>query len=143
MPWMRKRGQRTPDKLNISGANNSAITIGSGNYTVGSGNYTVQGSAVVSGPLDESLANLRRQIEAYAGDQAQAALEQAGILERAAKANPPDITAIARVRGWFQHNLPVIVPSLAGVLAHPTIDAVIKAAAEIAAGTEPDATGAG
>jgi hypothetical protein len=136
MPWMRRRGQRTPDKLNISGVHNSAIAVGSGNYTV-------QGSAVVSGPLDESLKTLRAQIAAYAGDQAQAALEQAGILERAAKADPPDITAIARVRGWFQHNLPVILPSLAGVLAHPTIDAVIKAAAEIAAGTEPDATGAG
>lgn len=135
MPWTRKRGQRTPDKVSISGVHNSAVAVGTGNYLV-------QGSAVVHEPLDESLKALRAQIEAVAGDQVKAALEQAGVLERAAKANPPDLTAIARVRGWFQHNLPVIAPALAGVLAHPTVDAAVKAAAEIAAGaryqTEPE-----
>lgn len=128
MPWIRKRAQRTPDNVNISGVHNSAVNVGSGNYTV-------QGSAVVSGPLDESLKNLRAQIEAYAGDQATAALEQAGILERATKASPPDLTAIASVRNWFRRNLPVIGPALAGVLAHPAVDTAIKAATEIAAGT--------
>ncbi len=132
MPWTRKRGQRTPDEVNISGITNSAVVVGSGNHTV-------QGSAVVSDPLDESLKNLRAQIDAYAGDQAKVALEQAGLLERAARAEPPDLTTIARVRKWFQRNLPVIVPALAGVLAHPAVDTAIKAAAEIAAGAaSPD-----
>jgi hypothetical protein len=138
MPWTRKRGQRTPDNVSISGVHNSAVAVGTGNYTV-------QGSAVVSEPLDESLQALRAQIQAEAGDQVKAALEQAGVLERAAKANPPDLTAIAHVRGWFQHNLPVIVPALAGVLADPTITAAVKAATEIAAGVsyqaDPDSDG--
>jgi hypothetical protein len=128
MPWTRKRGQRTPDKVNISGVHNSAVAVGTGNYTV-------QGSTVAPGPLDETLKKLRAQIEADAGDQVNAALEQAGLLERAAKANPPDLGAIARVRGWFQHNLPTIAPAVAGVFAHPTVADAIKAAAEIAAGT--------
>lgn len=133
MPWTRKRDQRMPENVSISGLNNSAVAVGSGNYTV-------QGSSVAPGPLDKALGVLRAEIEACAGDQAGAALEQAGLLERAAKANPPDLTAIARARGWFQHNLPVIVPAVAGVLAHPTVDAAIKAAAEIAAGVgNPDA----
>ena len=140
MPWTRKRGVRTPDSVNISGVNNSAVSVGTGNYTV-------QGSTVAPGSLDDSLKALRAQIQAEAGDHVQAALEQASILERAAKANPPDLTAIARVRGWFRHNLPVIAPALTGVLAHPTIDAAVKAAAEIAAGVsyqaEPDQTDGG
>jgi len=127
MPWTRKRDQKTPDNVNISGVSNSAVAVGTGNYTV-------QGSAVVSGPLDESLKNLRAEIQAHAGDQAQAALEQAGILERAARSNPPDLTAIVHVRNWFQHNLPVIVPALGGILAHPTVASAIKAATDIAAG---------
>jgi hypothetical protein len=138
MPWTRKRGPRTPDSVNISGVNNSAVSVGTGNYTV-------QGSTVAPEPLEESLQALRAQIQAEAGDQVQAALEQASVFERAAKANPPDLSAIARVRGWFQHNLPVIVPALTGVLAHPTIDAAVKAAAEIAAGVnypaDPDGVG--
>jgi hypothetical protein len=89
----------------------------------------------MSGPLDESLSFLRAQIEAHAGNQRKDALEQAGILERAAKSDPPDLTAIVRVRNWFQRNLPVIVPALAGVFAHPAVDTAVKAAAEIAAGT--------
>jgi hypothetical protein len=128
MPWTRKRGQRMPDNVSISGVTSSAVAVGSGNYTV-------QGSAVVTGPLDESLKSLRAEIEAHAGDQARAALEQAGILERAAVSSPPDLTAIARVRGWFTQNLPVIVPAVARVIADPSIDAAIKAAAEIAAGS--------
>jgi hypothetical protein len=140
MPWTRKRGQRTPDKVNISGVHNSAVAVGSGNYTV-------QGSSVVSAPLDESLSFLRAQIEAHAGNQRKEALEQAGILERAAKSDPPDLTAIVRVRNWFQSNLPVIAQAMAGVLAHPAIDTAIKAAAEIAAGVtyqaEPGESGNG
>jgi hypothetical protein len=127
MPWTRKRDQSVPRTVNISGVHGSAVAVGSGNFAV-------QGSAVVAGPLDKSLEALRAQIAACAGDQATTALEQADVLERAAKADPPDLTAIARVRGWFQHNLPVIVPAVAGVLAHPTVDAALRAAAEIAAG---------
>jgi len=126
--WGRKRAPRTPESVNISGVHSSAVVVGSGNTTV-------QGSAIVAGSLDKALENLRAQIEAHAGDQVQAALEQAGVLERAAKSSPPDLTAIARVRGWFVRNLPVIVPALAGVVQDPTVAAAIKAAAEIAAGS--------
>lgn len=132
--WRRKRDPRTPDSVNISNLRHSAVAVGSGNITV-------QGSAVASGSLDSALENLRAQIEAHAGDQIGAALEQAGMLERAAKSSPPDLTAIARVRGWFVRNLPVIVPAVAGVLQDPTVAAAVKAAAEIAAGSADGAGG--
>lgn len=128
MPWMRRRAQQVPEKVEISGVHQSAVAVGTANHVV-------QGSVVVSGPLDESLKELRAQIEACAGAQTGAALEQAGILERAAKSNPPDLTAMVGVRKWFEHNLPNIASALTGVFQHPTIAAVIKAAAEIAAGS--------
>jgi hypothetical protein len=131
VPWKRKKDQLppAPQSVRISGIRNSAIAVGTGNYTV-------QGSAVESGPaeaqLDEALAAVRYLVQERAGDQAQLALGQVAALDRAAKADPPDVTTIVRVREWFGRHLPFIVPAVLEVLAHPSIDTAIKAAGQIA-----------
>ena len=115
--------------MSISGIHNSAVAVGTGNYSV-------QGSAVEAGPLaaqlDEALKALRAAVEAQAGGMTHDALDQVAALEAAAKSEPPDLSAIARVRGWFGRNLPVLMPAILAVLAHPGVDSAVQAAAQIA-----------
>lgn len=127
MPWIRKRDQQqTPQQpVSISDINNSAVAVGSANYVV-------QGSSVQAAPLDDALRALRALVQEKAGSQAPDALSQVDVLEVAAKADPPDLPAIARVRGWFTRNLPALLPGVLEVIAHPTLDGAAKAAAEIA-----------
>jgi enamine deaminase RidA (YjgF/YER057c/UK114 family) len=132
MPWKRKQAQQSPplpQSVSISGIHSSAVSVGTGNYTV-------QGSSVESGPaaaqLDEALAALRHRIQAQGGNLTQSALGQAAELDQAAKADPPDATVIARVRDWFERHLPSVLPAVLAVVAHPTIDAAIMAAGQIA-----------
>lgn len=127
MPWFRKRDQRQtpPQPVSISGISNSAVAVGSGNYAV-------QGSSVQGVSLDEALRALRALIQEQAGGDAPDALSQVDVLEVAAKASPPDLSAIDRVRGWFTRNLPALLPGVLEVIAHPTLDTAAKAAAEIA-----------
>lgn len=130
MPWRRRRDQPPPlpQSVRISGNRD-------GQVVVGTGNYTVRGSAIQSGPasaqLDEALATVRYLVEARGGEQAQPALSQLDVLGRAVKAEPPDVTAIVRVRNWFRDHLPAIAPAVAEVIAHPTIDTAIRAAGQI------------
>ena len=71
-------------------------------------------------------------VQAQAGSQAQPALSQIDMLDRAVKDDPPDVTAIVRVRDWFGRHLPLILPAVLDVLAHPTIDMAIQAAGQVA-----------
>jgi hypothetical protein len=89
-------------------------------------------SGAAAAQLDQALATVRYLIEAQAAGQAQSALSQVDLLDRAVKNDPPDVTAIVRVRDWFGRHLPLILPAVLEVLAHPTIDTAIKAAGQVA-----------
>jgi hypothetical protein len=130
--WIRKRREPVPpapQPVSISGIRNSAVAVGTANYVV-------QGSSVEAGPLasqlDAALSIVRALVQAQAGSRTQDALDQVDQLEGAVTADPPDLTVIARVRGWFERNLPVIAPVVLEVAAHPGVDSVVKAAAQIA-----------
>jgi hypothetical protein len=132
--WRHKRDQQAPalpQSVSISGIHSSAIAVGSNNYTV-------QGSSVPAGltvvQLDEAIAVVRCQVETQAGSLMPSAMSQVAALDRAAKADPPDTTVIAEVRDWFRRNLPLILPAVLEVAAHPTVDTAIKAAAQFAQG---------
>ena len=133
MPWKRRRDQPPPPPLpqsvSISGIRNSQVAVGVGNHTV-QGSYMESGAAAAQ--LDQALATVRYLIEAQAAGQAQSALSQVDLLDRAVKNDPPDVTAIVRVRDWFGRHLPLILPAVLEVLAHPTIDTAIKAAGQVA-----------
>jgi hypothetical protein len=134
VPWRRKRDQQAPalpQSVSISGIHSSAVAVGSNNYTV-------QGSSVPAGPtavqLDEAIAAVRCLIETQAGSLMPAAMSQVAALDWAAKADPPETTVLAEVRDWFTRNLPLILPAVLEVAAHPTVDTAIKAAAQVAQG---------
>jgi hypothetical protein len=134
VPWKRKRDQQAPappQSVIISGIRSSAVAVGSNNCAV-------QGSSVPTGPimmqLDEAIAAVRCLVETRAGSLMPSAMSQVSALDRAAKADPPDITVIAEVRDWFTRNLPLILPAVLEVAAHPTVDTAIKAAAQVAQG---------
>jgi hypothetical protein len=134
VPWIRKRDQQAPalpQSVSINSIHSSAVAVGSNNCTV-------QGSSVPAGPtavqLDEAIAAVRCLVENQAGSLMSSAISQVAALDRAAKADPPDTTVIAEVRGWFTRNLPLILPAVLEVAAHPTVDTAIKAAAQVAQG---------
>ncbi len=131
VPWKSKRDQPhpLPQSVSISGIRNSQVAVGAGNYTV-QGSYIESGT--MAAQLDQALAIVRYLVQAQAGGPEQSALSQIDILDRAVKADPPDVTAIVRVRDWFGRHLPLILPSVLEVLAHPTIDTAIKAAGQVA-----------
>ena len=131
VPWKRKRDQLPPlpQSVSISGIRNSQVAVGTGNYTV-QGSYIESGAAAAQ--LEQSLATVRCLVQAQAGSQAQPALSQIDMLDRAVKDDPPDVTAIVRVRDWFGRHLPLILPAVLEVLTHPTIDTAIKAAGQVA-----------
>jgi hypothetical protein len=133
VPWKRKRDQPSPppfpQSVSISGIRNSQVAVGTGNYTV-QGSYIESGAAAAQ--LDQALATVRYLVQVQAGGQAQSALSQIDVLDRAVKDDPPDVTAIVRVRDWFGRHLPLIVPAVLEILAHPTIDTAIKAAGQVA-----------
>jgi len=131
VPWKRKRDQLPPlpQSVSISGIRNSQVAVGTGNYTV-QGSYIESGAAAAQ--LEQSLATVRCLVQAQAGSQAQPALSQIDMLDRAVKDDPPDVTAIVRVRDWFGRHLPLILPAVLDVLAHPTIDMAIQAAGQVA-----------
>jgi len=84
--------------------------------------------------LDEAIAAVHRLVETQAGSLLPSAMSQVVALDRAAKADPPDATVIAEVRDWFTRNLPLILPAVLEVAAHPTVDTALKAAAQVAQG---------
>lgn len=134
MPWRYNRDQHgpaSPQSVSISNIRSSAVAVGSRNYTV-------QGSSIPAGrtavQLDEAIAALSRLVETQAGSLTPSAMSQVTELDRAAKAVPPDTTVIAEVREWFTRNLPLILPAVLEVAAHPTVDTAIKAAAQVAQG---------
>jgi hypothetical protein len=131
VPWKRKRDQPPPlpQSVSISGIRNSQVAVGTGNYTV-QGSYIESGAAAAQ--LEQSLATVRCLVQAQAGSQAQPAVSQIDMLDRAVKDDPPDVTAIVRVRDWFGRHLPLVLPAVLEVLAHPTIDTAIKAAGQVA-----------
>jgi hypothetical protein len=141
VPWIRKRDQQAPalpQSVSISGIYSSAVAVGSNNYSV-------QGSSVPAGPtavqLDEAIAAIRCLVETQAGRLMSSAMSQVAALDRAVKADPPDTTVIAEVRGWFTRNLPLVLPAVLEIAAHPTVDTAIKAAAQVAQGQTRRQTG--
>lgn len=84
--------------------------------------------------LDEAIAAVRCLVETQAGSLMPSAMRRVAALDRATKADPPDTTVIAEVRDWFTHNLPLILPAVLEVAAHPTVDTALKAAAQVAQG---------
>ena len=126
MPWFRKQREPAPppQPVNIRGNRNSQIAVGNSNSQL-------QGSSVEAGPLDAALSSIRELVQAQAGSRTRDALDQVDQLEGAVTADPPDLTVIARVRGWFERNLPVIAPAVLEVAAHPGVDSAVKAAAQI------------
>jgi hypothetical protein len=134
VPWLHKRDRQVPappQYVTFSGITGSALAVGSNNYTV-------HGSSVPARPaaaqLDEALAAVRFLAETQAGSLMPLAVSQVAALGQAVKADPPDSKVIAGVRDWFARNLPVLLPAVLEVAAHPTVDTVIKAAAQVAQG---------
>jgi hypothetical protein len=131
VPWKRKRDQPLPlpQSVSISGIRNSQVAVGTGNYTV-QGSYIESEAAAAQ--LEQALATVRCLVQAQAGSQAQPAFSQIDMLDRAVKDDPPDVTAIVRVRDWFGRHLPLILPAVLEILANPTIDTAIMAAGQVA-----------
>ncbi|MEY9931233.1 hypothetical protein ABH926_005882 [Catenulispora sp. GP43] len=143
MPFRRKRDNQAAPQPSVSvvrDVTGSAVAIGTGNTVLHSS--TMKGSPAQSATLDQAIAALRVAIESKGGELKPAALEQAGRMDQAANSAPPDAKALAASREWFMNHLPALLPAVAEVAEHPSVETALKAAGQvIRGGTGSEAAG--
>lgn len=143
MPFRRKRDDQTAPQPSVNivrDVRESAVAVGTGN-TVLHGS-TMEGSPAQAATLDQAIAALRAAIESKGGELKLAALEQAGRLDQAANSEPPDAKALAASREWFMKHLPALLPAVAEVAEHPSVETALKAAGQVIRGrTDSEAAG--
>ena len=85
--------------------------------------------------LRDQFADLRGRVAAEAPPAlASEAQAQVDVLEKAATAEKPDLSAMERVRDWFVEHLPSIAGSVTALLVNPILGQVVEAAGDLAAG---------
>ena len=85
--------------------------------------------------LRDQFADLRGRVAAEAPPAlASEAQAQVDVLEKAATAEKPDLSAMERVRDWFVEHLPAVAGSVTALLVNPILGQVVEAAGELAAG---------
>ena len=116
--------------MSQSSGDHFQISVGGsvgGNVVVGRDNTVITHSVVSNAELAQFRAavdDLKRQMPT---PEAQAQLET---LHHAATAKTPDVSTMARVRNWFATNLPTFVGGVTGLLVHPVVGALVKAAGD-------------
>ncbi|HEV2634180.1 MAG TPA: hypothetical protein VGX23_03470 [Actinocrinis sp.] len=138
MPWRRNKAETTNqpatpqfNNVNITGIQGATVTVGTGNTFVQNSTVNTQADTA---QLDAALSSLRNLVQSQAGLLKVPALDHVAALDAAAKKSPPDAGTVTRVREWFAANLPAIAPAVLDVIANPTVDTAVKAAAQIAHG---------
>jgi hypothetical protein len=81
------------------------------------------------------FATLREQVAAEAPPEVRdEAVRQTEILERAAKADKPDVSAMAAAKNWFLRHAPGLLGAVTSVVINPIVGKIVHAAGEAVAG---------
>jgi hypothetical protein len=120
-------------QISVGGSVGGNVVVGSGNV-VGHGNVTGhhnvvgnQNSVVTANDLAEFRAAVDSLKQRMPTPEAAAQLET---LHAAATAPTPDVSTMAKVRGWFATHLPTFAGAVTGLLVHPVVGALVKAAGD-------------
>jgi hypothetical protein len=114
----------------------------SGQVAVGTAINQTQVSGAVDPPsaaeLEElrgEIASLKALIQAEAPPEIRAsAMERVDELEESLVAKEPNVSAIEYLKGWFGKHLPRVAGAITGILLHPVVGKIVRAAGEAVAG---------
>jgi hypothetical protein len=143
MPWRRQKQPEpvpppaVPTSVSISGIHHSQVSTGADNHQYYHSPATTP--APDAAALASAIAALRDAVIAQAGPSRAEALQQVETLDQAAHAVPPDGKAMIVARDWLRAAVPNLATALGTVLAHPSIDTAITAAARAVHDTAADA----
>ncbi|MGW7537593.1 hypothetical protein [Amycolatopsis sp. NPDC054798] len=107
----------------------------SGQVVLGNDNVTTAGDYHAAGPVSQAdldtLAALLGEIRAaLPADAAETGGAQLDDLEEAITADPPDLTAMKRVRDWFARHVPALASAIGRIVLHPIVVRTVDAAGD-------------
>ena len=81
--------------------------------------------------LRKAIADLKAIVAAEAPDEKKgAALERVDELADAVTAKAPDLSTMKYIKGWFVKNVPALANAVSGIVVHPIVEKLVKAAGD-------------